>query len=295
MGKRVAHAAHPLHGLGYAGEHVAPQRRVRAQRVQPARQVDAQLGDGELIERQLEYLVDVLRRQVQAVDAHTGHAVLVCQLRAQLLRRLARGVCAVEHQHEGLAYLAQLAHHALLGGDVALALYAADAAVRGHDDADGAVVGYDAARALLGRAGHGHLLVEPGRGHHALGAVLELPGRAVDHVAHAVYQPHGEAHAAVERDVHRVLRVELRLRGHDGAAGAGLRQFVLGALPGVDVLDVRYDQRLHEALYERALAGAHGSHQTQVDVAAGTGGNVMIYRSVLHVRPLFPWSSCFTI
>ena len=273
----VAHTAHVLHRLGYGAEYSAPERGVVAERVQPAGQVNAELGYGELIERQLEYVVYVVRAQLQAVHADARHAVLLLQLASERLCLLTGGVGAVEHQYKGLADPAQLGDYALFSRYVALARNAADGAVRGHDHADGAVVHYDPARALFGGAAHGHLILEPRRRHHALHAVFKLSRRTVHHVADTVYEPHREADAAVKRDAHRLLGHEFGLRGHDGTSRAGLGQLILGALPGVDVLNVRYYQRLHKALYERALARAHGSHESQIDVAAGAGGYVMIY------------------
>ena len=127
---------------------------------------------------------------------------------------------------------------------------AGDAAVSGDDDADGGVLPDDLPGTGLRRLRHGDLMVKPGGGHHPGGIPLQLAHGPGHHVAHTVDEPNGEGRTSLQRHVGGLLRHELGLRRHDGAAGAALGQLIPGPLPAVDVVDVGDDLRLHETLDE---------------------------------------------
>ena len=119
------------------------------------------------------------------------------------------------------------------------------------------------------------------------GAVLVLVARAPGHrVADAVDQADA-APGAVERNGHRLVRDEQGLGRHDGAAGAALRQLVLGALPVVAVFDAGQDQQVHEPFDKRRLARANRADDPDVNAAARSCGDVVKEVELLHaVSPL---------
>ena len=71
----------------------------------------------------------------------------------------------------------------------------------------------------------------------------------------------------------------------DGAAGAALGQLIPGPLPAVDVVDVGDDLGLHEPLDEGGLPGAHRTHDTDVDIPGGPGGDALIDGCICHSIP----------
>ena len=74
----------------------------------------------------------------------------------------------------------------------------------------------------------------------------------------------------------RLLRDELRLGGHDGLAGGGLRELVVCALTLEIVGDVRDNQGVHQSCDECRFAGTHRAYDTEINVAASPACDVRI-------------------
>ena len=259
------------------------------QRTDPARQEEAQLLHREGVHDGLEQTADVLRLHVHAVHGEGLHAVFAAQLRAQGLRRGRAGALRIDENDEGLARLLHVGDGAGLGLAVVLARDIGDGPVCRDDDAKGAVVLHDLFGAELCRLRHGQLLRGPWRGDHAGPAVLGVADRAGDHVAHGVDQAHAQRRFAVGADARGLVRNEFRLRGHDGPAGAGLRQLVGGALALVDIFDVRQHELLHEALDECGFSRPHRADDADIDRAVRAPGDLLIDRSVFHSPPPLPY------
>ena len=216
-------------------------------------------------------------------------AVCSGKLRAQGLRRGRAGALRIDENDEGLARLLHVGDGAGLGLAVVLARDIGDGPVCRDDDAEGAVVLHDLFGAELRRLRHGQLLRGPGRGDHAGLAVLGVADRAGDHVAHGVDQAHAQRRLAVGADARGLVRNEFRLRGHDGPAGAGLRQLVGGAFALIDVFDVRQHELLHEALDECGFSRPHRADDADIDRAVHAPGDLLIDRSVFHSPPPLPY------
>src|SRR5690606_27078653 len=101
-----------------------------------------------------------------------------------------------------------------------------------------------------------------------------------------------------EMEGNRFIGHEKGLGGHDGAAGAALGQFILGALPGVGVTDFRHDQQVHEPLYKGGFPRADRPDDAEVDAAPGALGDVLKELELFHGMPspvagtrrgLHPW------
>ena len=144
------------------------------------------------------------------------------------------------------------------------------------------MVGNDLAGTDLRRFGHGDLVIEPGCHHHPRRQVLKLPYSGVHHIPHAVYQPDREGRAPRQPELHSLLRNEFRLRRHNGAPGAALRQFVLCPVTPVAVFDVRQHQRLHKSFDKGGFSRADRSHNADIHAAAGTLSHILINRRCLH-------------
>ena len=183
---------------------------------------------------------------------------------------------AVVTNNKGLADGLQFGDDPALRHAVGLPRQIAHAAVRGHYYADGGMVLNDKGSPLLRRFGHGDFVVEPGRRHKAFLPVLHLPDRTLHHVAHTVHQTNGEPAVFSQGDGYRLLRHKLRLRRHDAAAGAALRQLVLCPLAQILILDPRDHQGLHKTLDKGGFPCSNRAHYAQHAGAAGTLGQVLI-------------------
>ena len=258
---------------------------LRRKGVHPGRQKEVQLLHGELVEHRPEDGRHVLVRQCQAVHRHAVDAAAPGDLPGDGLGPLRPGLLAVQKDDEGFSKLLKLPDDPFLRFPVVLPGNAGDAAVSGDDDADGGVLPDDLPGTGLRRLRHGDLMVKPGGGHHPGGVPLQLAHGPGDHVAHAVDEPNGEGRASLQRHVGGLLRHELGLRRHDGAAGAALGQLIPGPLPAVDVVDVGDDLRLHETLDEGGLPGPHRAHDADVNVARRPCGDALIDGCVCHSIP----------
>ena len=210
------------------------------------------------------------------------HGILLLQAVGEGAGFRILGVGAVEHHDEGLAQRLQLAHGALLRRFVGLAGQLYDAAVGGHNHADGGVLRDHLARAHLGGLLEGNVVLKPGRAHHALVFALLGPQRAGHQVAHAVHQPHAGAGRVLQPQLHRLVGHELRLGRHHGLARAALGQFIPGALAAVFILHVRQHHQLHEPLDEARLARADRADDADVDVAVTSARDIPVDRILIH-------------
>ena len=190
---------------------------VAAEGIQPIRQIESDRLDWELLKHAPHYAAHVVFIKCLAVHAQTADAEFLLKLCRRTDGRVRLRLRAVHKHDEGLIYPLQLLDNALLRLKIFFSFYPADAPVGRDDDADGGVLRDDAACALLGSGGHTDLLLEPRRCDKALDAVFKLSRRALDHVPHAVNQPHGQL-AAVQRQAHGLLRYEFGFRRHDGSA-----------------------------------------------------------------------------
>ena len=192
------------------------------------------------------------------------------------------GVGRVEEHQERLAQLLQLPDHPLLRLQIVLPGNLGDGAVGGDHDADGGVLSNHFSGAYLGGLRHGDLMVKPWSGDHALGLPLQLSHCSGHHVAHTINEPHLERRRGVHGHGHRLLRNKLGLCRHDGPPGAALGQLIPGPLPAIDVVDVGDDQTLHHPFDEGGLSGAHRPHHTDVDIAVGPTGDILIDFALFH-------------
>ena len=110
----------------------------------------------------------------------------------------------------------------------------------------------------------------------ALFPIFILTVNAGDHVADAVDQTHRGAHGGVQFDGDSILRDKLRLRSHDRSPRAALRQLIACALAHIIIGDVRQHKRLHKPFDKGRLPGAYRADNADVNIPAGTGGNVCV-------------------
>ena len=83
-------------------------------------------------------------------------------------------------------------------------------------------------------------------------------------------------HGCIQLDRDGILRDKLRFCGHDRPAGAALRQLVARTLPHVIIENIRKHERFHESFDEGRFSGAHRADNADVNIPAGTGGNVCV-------------------
>ena len=258
------------------------------QRIDPARQIHVQLGKRKFAQCRFQNFGNIVLRQLQTVHAHAARAVFLADRSAKRSGTLRARVGAVENNGERLSDLLQLADHTLLRRDIILAGYLADRTVARDDKPDGGMLGDYLIGSLLRRFGQRDLVIEPRRCHHALHAVLKLPGSALDHIANTVDEPHGKVGLLAQTDRYGFLRNEFRLGGHDGAPRSRLRQFVPRPCFHCLILQPRQNHQFHKLFNESALPGAHRANHTNIDIASGAAGNVSIQASGLHGHsPLF--------
>ncbi len=143
----------------------------------------------------------------------------------------------------------------------------------------------DFARPQLGRLLERNFLLKPRRAHHARAVLVLVAFRPGHGIAHAVDES-ARGPGAVEGNGHRLIGNEPGLGRHDGAAGAALRQLVLGALPIVAVLDAGQNQQIHESFDKRRLARANRADDADVNAAAGSRGDVVKQVELLHAVSL---------
>ena len=86
----------------------------------------------------------------------------------------------------------------------------------------------------------------------------------------------------VQGDVHGVLRDELGLRRHDGAAAAALGQLVFGPFPQIHIVDAGQNHGLHKAFDKGGLACAHRPHHADIDIPFGAKGDILINAALFH-------------
>ena len=161
-----------------------------------------------------------------------------------------------------------------------------DSAVGGHHNTDGAVSVHDLFRPQLCCFRHWDFMIIPWGGHHSGDTFLLSPHRATHHVANGIDHTNTQLCRSVRRNFHRFLRYELRLGSHDGLTAAALGQFVTGSLLAIWVFNAGNDQFFHDSLDQGGFSGSHRPHNTDVDITAGSCGNVLI--NAFHSQPPNP-------
>ena len=248
----------------------------------PAGHGKIQLPDGELVQHAFQDGLQGGGVQVHAADRQHRPAVLLLHPGGQPGGLGGAGAGGVQQNDIGLAQGLQLGDDPGLRLLVARPGDVADGAVGGHHHSDGGVIPDHLAGAGLGGLVKGHFVVEPGAFDHAGLVVFLVAHGPLHHIAHAVDQPHPALAAPLQLQGDGCFGDELGLGGHDGAAGGGLGQLILGAGAGGAVLPGGQHQLLHEPLDERAFAAAHRPHHPNVDVAAGAPADLAVEYRIFH-------------
>ena len=292
--------------LGQTGDAlgVAPQGRVEGglermlqlQSPYPSRQKHLHLAHGEGAKKLTQKLLQLRLAHGLTVGGNGAHAVGVGDVLPQGLGLRRFGPGGIHQNYKGLPRGLHIPDGPLLGADVVRTGNVRDGAVGGDHHAHGAVILHDLPGAQLGSLRHGDRFVLPRRRDHPRLVVFHGTDGSVYHIAHRVDEPHGQGRRAVRGDLDRVLRDKFRLCGHDGLAGAALRQLILGPFPLVQVADVRNDQLLHKPLDESGFSRPHRPDYPDIDVAARASGNVGVeithndsLPQSLVVHPMHPW------
>ena len=189
---------------------------------------------------------------------------------------LPRRISRVEQDEKRLADVLQLCNDARFRCGIVLPRKLGHAAIGRDDDADRRVFADNFACPLFRRCAYGDLMIVPRRRDQTLFPIFVLTVCAGDHIADTVDQPHGGAHGRVQLDRDGILWDKLRFCGHDRPAGAALRQLVACALPHIFIGDIRQYERFHESFDEGRFPGAHRADNADVNIPAGTGGNVCV-------------------
>ena len=102
--------------------------------------------------------------------------------------------------------------------------------------------------------------------HHALAFSLGAAQRPLDEIAHAVHHADADGGLLLQKDLRGLAGHELGLGGHDGLAGAALRQLIQQPILFWPRLHVRQHQLLHEAGNEGALPRPYRPYHANIDV-----------------------------
>lgn len=249
---------------------------LRRQYIHPLRHAKADLRDRKFVQDRAQNLQNILLRQLQTVDRQAGSIVLFLQLGSQCLCSLPRRIGRVEQDEKRLSDVLQLCDDTRFRRGIVLPRELSHAAIGRDDNTDRRMLADDFSRPLFRCCAHGDLMIVPRRRDQALFPVFVLTVRAGNHVSNAVDQAHGGAHGRVQLDRDGIFRDELRFCGHDRPAGAALRQLVACALPHIFIGDIRQHERFHESFDEGRFPGAHRADNADVNIPAGTGGNVCV-------------------
>jgi hypothetical protein len=126
--------------------------------------------------------------------------------------------------------------------------------------------------------------------YHARRIPLALPERSGHEEANAVNHAYIEARAAIRRDTDRLVGNKFRLGGHNGLSGARLRDAVERPCPIAFLLDVWQNRHLHKAPDKGGFSASDGSNYPDVNVSAGTLGDLFVngmFRHLLYLRIVF--------
>ncbi len=137
-------------------------------------------------------------------------------------------------------------------------------------------------RADLRRLGERDLIVIPGCLHEALLPVLRVPRGTFHHESHAVDEPHLRPDPLRKLQFCRLLRDKLRFRCHDRLSRGALGKLIPGLGFLLAVREVREHEKLHKPLDKCGFSGAHGSHDTHIDLSARPRLDIFVYMEMLH-------------
>ena len=249
----------------------------------PARHTNPHILDREFKQRRLNDARDIVAVELKAVRRDCRHAVFSLDFRLDRLC-LGRGGISRVHDHDkGLVYARQLLNHTPLRVNIGAAIQVGDAAVAGHYEPDIGMVENDLFRAELRRALEGHRLVGPGGVDHTRAVLLGITARAVDHVAHAVNQPHPHMRIVAQIYLDSLVRDELRLGGHNRPARRRLRKLISGAHRLMLISDIGDYEVIHKSFDERRLARADGTDYADINITVCPLGDVAV--NVIHSVP----------
>ena len=141
----------------------------------------------------------------------------------------------------------------------------------------------DLFRAELRRALEGHRLVGPWSVDHTRAVLLGIAARAVDHIAHAVNQPHPHMRIVAQIYLDSLVRDELRLGGHNRPARRRLRKLISGAHRLMLISDIGDYEVIHKSFDERRLARADGTDYADINITVCPLGDVAV--NVIHSVP----------
>ena len=272
----IGHFVHRAGKFQHSSVYGALQPMAGFQHHDPTGHLHGDFSNRELIQKPLQNAVQRFGSHCYAVDGHDRPLVGILQLGGQLVGGITVRVSTVQQNDVGLTDGLQFGDDAALGLAVVFPRQVGHAAVGGDNDAHGCMLTDNAPCAGLGRQVKGHLVVKPGAFHQAGGVLFLMAEGTVHHVAHAVDKPCPEAAAAGKLDIDCLLRDELRLGGHDGAACGALGQFIVGAGTLGFVLDMRQQKQLGEALDKGAFACAHRPHHANINIAAGPARDILV-------------------
>ena len=261
---------------------------VARQDLQPFGDRKPDLRHGEFLQDRGKDTGDVLFFQLLAVHGHHADPVFLRQLPCRAGGRFGVRFFAVQKHDKRLSQLFQLMDGLLLRRYVRFPGDFPERAVGRHNDADRRMVGDDLLCAQLCRLGERDFVIEPGRLYQTLLVVFDVAGCAFYHIADAVDQAYLGLQAVLQPYDSRFLGHKLGLRGHDRLAGRTLRQLIPRALHAVNVLHIRQNHQIDEALYKRRFSCAHRPHDSDIDFAAAPDFNVFVYMIWFHKKTPLP-------
>ena len=248
--------------------------------------MNAEPGHREGIEQGLQQIPDALGIHGLTVENHAVNAIAFVQALFQLPGCRRTGLPAVDHHQKGLSGGLHILNGPALGGHIVLSGNVRDGSVGGHHQAQGGVAGHDLFGAQLRGLRHGDLHVIPGGGHHPGLPVLLRANRPGNHIANGIDHADPELGNPVGADFHGLLRHELGFRGHNGLAGAALGQLIPCPLRPEGIPHCRNHQFLHDPFDQCGFPGPNRPHHTDIDIPAGSGGNIRV--NTFHSQPPHP-------
>lgn len=140
---------------------------------------------------------------------------------------------------------------------------------------------------------HGDGMIVPRRCDHPGLIILRLAQGPPDHVAHTVNKPDRKGRAPLQLDLGRLLRHELRFRRHHRAGRSRSGAALSARSRPVHLVNIGNDLCLHEPLDKGGFPCPHRPYHTDIDVARGAGGNILIDRGIHSIPSFFRFYSPF--
>ena len=262
--------------LTNAGEYGFPEPVVFFQLCNPVRHADIDFPYRERAQQFGQNGADVGFVQIRAADGNYRCAVLFGETLCQFPGGRLVGIQTVQQNGKGFSQFLQFGNDALFAGGIFCTGKICDAAVCGHNQADGGVLCNDLARAYLCRHVKRHLLFKPGGMYHTGLVVFDVSQGAGDNVAYAVNHAHPHFSAFSQGEFYGFLRDELRLCGHNGFSAGGLGQFIYGALSSGFALNVRNHQLFHKPFDKRGFSGTNRADHAYINITVCAPCNIRV-------------------